>query len=176
MQRILLTSALALACVSFGCNSNPVGPDPALKTTLQGNSLVTTASPSVPVKGTESINYQIVGFGSEPNTFLLLPNGRGDFSHLGKTSSVTQSILDFVTGIGSGTSKFTAANGDEVHTTWTRQPISADEASYDVTVIGGTGRFVGSSGSLTGTTTVVSRAADGLSGTLWASWRGSISY
>ena len=86
-----------------------------------------------------------------PGTFLVQIEGSGVATHLGKYTVIRQHCFNFALGtIEGGTFTFTAANGARVLGTYAGVLVPAGEiilidASWEIT--GGTGRFVGASGS-----------------------------
>ena len=94
--------------------------------------------------------------------------GTGNVSQLGKSSFVALSTLDFTTQPPftlSGTATFTAANGDEVYTSFTGTSTPAGEGMLHVsmihTITGGTGRFQNATGSFVGNTTAFPGHSEG---------------
>jgi hypothetical protein len=110
----------------------------------------------VPFKGSVSCTVSGSVFTSEAGT--------GNASHLGKISYSTS------TGILTFDETLTAANGDTLTLRDVRTVVSGTEASGTWTVIGGTGRFAGATGS--GTSDSI-RPGDG---TCTQTWSGSIVY
>ena len=85
--------------------------------------------------------------------------GTGQVSQLGKSTFVALSTLNFTSQppfILGGTATFTAANGDEVYTSFTGTSTPAGQGMLDVvmthTITGGTGRFQNATGSFVGHT------------------------
>ena len=77
--------------------------------------------------------------------------GTGDATQLGRFTLTSDFTVDTTTGIGSGTSIWTAANGDKIFTTFAGQavitfPIATITETHTIT--GGTGRFAEASGSI----------------------------
>jgi hypothetical protein len=82
----------------------------------------------------------------------------GTFSHLGRTHSViTTASCELDPGTGKvamlGVVLHKAANGDELHATWTGA-IDDDDLTLDIHIDGGTGRFVRANGNARGVGTV----------------------
>ena len=94
--------------------------------------------------------------------------GTGNVSQLGKSTFVALSTLDFTTQppfqLG-GTATFTAANGDEIYTSFTGTSTPAGEGMLNVamihTITGGTGRFQNATGSFVGNTTAFPGHSEG---------------
>lgn len=77
--------------------------------------------------------------------------GTGTASHLGRFTVVGEIRLNLATASGTGTGAYTAANGDMLLVTSTGQAVIAAgvaTVTENVTVIGGTGRFEGATGTL----------------------------
>ncbi|GAA4437106.1 hypothetical protein GCM10023188_30940 [Pontibacter saemangeumensis] len=95
--------------------------------------------------------------------------GQGQFSHMGKSIVVTNTTLNltppppFIT---NGTNVITAANGDELHSSFTGTAVPQQDGRLLVTVnhtiTGGTGRFYDASGHYTGVSYSVPAAEAGL--------------
>ena len=103
-----------------------------------------------PWKGRCEVETAITEFGSTGPT-KFHQTGICQLAHLGRTTVVTDETLLPETGNYGVTSTFTAANGDELHTTGvvSAGPIAPDGTLTVVgiyTAVGGTGRFVGASG------------------------------
>lgn len=111
------------------------------------------AGKQVPFKGTLEGTYTRTG--TFP-FFHLEPTGTGEASHLGHfTFSIPHDVnLLAMPAGGMGTFEFTAANGDTVVGTFDTSAIPTDEpgvidATEEMTITGGTGRFANASGSFT---------------------------
>jgi hypothetical protein len=73
----------------------------------------------------------------------------GNATHLGLFTMVSDFTVNETTGTGSGTAVWTAANGDQLFTSFTGTAIVTFpnvSVSENVTITGGTGRFGGASG------------------------------
>jgi hypothetical protein len=100
-----------------------------------------------------------------PTTLLI--TGTCELAHLGRTTVVTEETLSMETGAITNTSTYTAANGDKLFTAGsgvaTFRPDYTASIAGTWTVVGGTGRFAGATGTAayaeeahaTGPTTVV---------------------
>jgi hypothetical protein len=80
---------------------------------------------------------------------LLTIHASGTATQLGQFDRVEELLLDPATGAVSGSIVFVAANLDELHVTVTGGFISPTTAVGSYTLVGGTGRFEGASGSAT---------------------------
>lgn len=121
-----------------------------------------------PLKGNFELYHQVVsGLGTPIQEIRI--QGFGQLSHLGKTSFINESILVITPTppfISTGTSVITAANGDQVFTSFrsvhTPQP---DRSTYVVithTITGGTGRFSDASGGFTAVTYAIPGVVPGI--------------
>lgn len=114
-----------------------------------------------PWSGTWSGDTTFVGTCGN-GALLGIDSGTGYAEHMGNSTHVSTYCLDPVTWNGSGTGVETAANGDELYFQLTLQIIwtSASDGIWREaeTMTGGTGRFVGATGSSTssGTFTLTS--------------------
>jgi hypothetical protein len=103
-----------------------------------------------PWKGRCDVETVATAFGSTGPT-KFHQTGTCQLAHLGRTTVVTDETVVPGTGTIAVTSTFTAANGDELHTTGiVRASRVAPDRSLTVagtyTAVGGTGRFAGASG------------------------------
>ena len=83
---------------------------------------------------------------------LVDGSGTGQAKHLGQFTYTFEVVVDLSTGCGVGSAEFTAANGDSLSTTVTGCGGPTDAGFRVVeehTIVGGTGRFTGASGSFT---------------------------
>ena len=117
------------------------------------------AAVSVPITLKYSGNFVF----TDPNTceqgeFLVTDTLTGTSSHLGRVAATYPHCVDFAAGTFSGTATFTAANGDEllVLLAGSADPTCTTTCAVTFTgsITGGTGRFEGAEGKLTGTGTV----------------------
>jgi hypothetical protein len=77
--------------------------------------------------------------------------GTGEATQLGRFTLTSDFTVDTTTGIGSGTSIWTAANGDKIFTTFAGQAVITFPTATITethTITGGTGRFAEASGSI----------------------------
>ena len=87
-------------------------------------------------------------------TLFVDGSGTGQATHLGQFTYTYVFEVDLPTGIGVGTAEFTAANGDRLFTevAGSLGPKTSPGFNHVVeeqTIVGGTGRFAGASGSFT---------------------------
>lgn len=97
--------------------------------------------------------------------------GAGTATHVGRFDISLSWCMDPATGvIGNGQALVTAANGDQIAMTSTGQAVSPVDLSFQMVIIGGTGRFDGSTGMLE------VRAVLGAGGSWTSTGSGWISY
>ena len=100
-------------------------------------------------------------------------SGTGVASHIGALQYVSLDVINFP--FVTGTATITAANGDEIFTTFSGQLTDIGNGMLNVnienTIIGGTGRFTGATGSFISTGT-----ANAITGIANTTFTGTISY
>ena len=144
--------ALTLTACGTGGAGDPVGPSAAGLARVEHANADTK---SMHIHG----NMEATETGTpQPGTPIVVRRleGEGIASHLGRFTTVGNITLNLATASGTGTVSYTAANGDVLNGTSIGQAvITAGIATVTetVTIIGGTGRFAGA----TGTFTVVRR-------------------
>ena len=123
------------------------------------------ASPAGAAKGGTNRPFNAAVDGTFTSQFPLLTYaGTGNASHLGKISYVSSSsFLTF-------TETLTAANGDKLTLLDSTTIVSGSEATGTWTVVSGTGRFTGATGS--GTSDTIHTGGSNFTQT----WTGTISY
>jgi hypothetical protein len=109
----------------------------------------------------------------EPPLAFVLIDGGGQATRLGRFTMSMPHVVNFATAMGEGTIELTAANGDILRASFTGQadtttPVFAIVES--ATIVGGTGRFGGATGSFT-----MERLFDSIAGTTTGSFEGTIS-
>ncbi len=91
----------------------------------------------------------------EPPTILTIAGTRtGTASHLGAFTATSVEVVDIAAATGTGAFNLTAANGDQLFTTTTGgedgfEPPNISYVTGVGTIVGGTGRFAGASGTFT---------------------------
>ena len=107
-----------------------------------------SANDSVPLRGKDTFSSSIIGAtGSAVET---ADAGSGTLAHLGRFTMVASETVDFATSsVTDGVFTLTAANGDTVRGTYSGT-ILPGLVGYHVTgpITGGTGRFLGATGSI----------------------------
>jgi hypothetical protein len=114
--------------------------------TLSGPALA--AAKPVPFEGRSSGVVTAVGFDPVAGIAYAHVEGQGQATHLGRFTETGDSAVDVATGNAQGTWTLTAANGDMLYLEFEAKPTS-DHTHGDgaFTIVGGTGRFEGASGS-----------------------------
>ena len=113
--------------------------------TLSGSA--TAAANQVPFKGRSSGFVTTVGFDPVAGILSTRVEGEGQATHLGRFTVTGDVVVDVATGIPHGTWTLTAANGDRLFLTMTGHGIDPTHGFGAFTVVGGTGRFAGATGS-----------------------------
>lgn len=106
-----------------------------------------TAEKQVPFKGRSSGVVTAVGFDPVKGIAYTLVAGEGQATHLGHFTVTGDVAVDVATGIPTGTWTLTAANGDMLFLKMTGSGIDPTHGFGEFTVVGGTGRFQGATGS-----------------------------
>lgn len=146
-----------IACFSFfSCKKEIADNNAAPAETVLGKTSMNDRSNNdgVPFKGTYATSHEVL---QAPPIFIQRVTGAGNATHLGQSSFVSITTVDRSTPppfAVSGTRTFTAANGDQLFTTFTGTssptgPRSSRADLHDV-IVGGTGRFAHASGSFDG--------------------------
>jgi hypothetical protein len=102
----------------------------------------------LPFRGSFSLDIEF----APPNP-LAVGNGGGNATHLGKFTANVTAIVDFASGTSTGTFSFTAANGDQLFGTIVGVGVLIDPSLARITevatIVDGTGRFEGATGTFT---------------------------
>ena len=110
-----------------------------------------TAGEQVPFKGQSSGVVTTVGFDPVAGIVYVHGVGKGEATHLGYFSVTTDVQIHFPTGIVFGivlgTSTLTAANGDMLFAKLVGYGVDPTHGLGTFTILGGTGRFQGATGS-----------------------------
>lgn len=143
---LLRACPLAAALALVACTAD--APRDLLAPTVPS---LSAANAALPFRGTlETRQKSVVPLGA--TTALFVAEGTGTATHLGRYTIVSALTLDFATLTGTEDLTMTAANGDLLTATATAQGLpNADGVTVNVvesaTITGGTGRFVGATGS-----------------------------
>ncbi len=140
---ILAVSVLAAAC-SDQVSTSPTSPtSPALAHSHNATQL--------PFSGAFTAADQGVVV---PPNLLVQGTGVGTATHLGRFTMTYAAVADLATPTATGTYDFVAANGDQLHTTFVGvATVSQDPTVVSftevLTIVGGSGRFAGATGTFT---------------------------
>jgi hypothetical protein len=104
------------------------------------------ADKQVPFKGQSSGVVKAVGFDPVAGIAYTRVEGEGQATHLGRFTVAADVAVDVATGIPQGTWTLTAANGDKLFLAMGGHGIDQTHGFGAFTVVGGTGRFEGSTG------------------------------
>ena len=148
-------SVVIISCLLLSCQKDTMENE-----TTNNENLVLAAKVKKekdrPFKGSYTTSSEIL---QPPPFFKTRITGTGHATHLGNSTFVALSTIDFTTQPPfqlSGTATFTAANGDEFYTTFTGTSTPNGEGTFTIvnahTITGGTGRFQNATGSFSGYT------------------------
>ena len=132
------------------------------------------AGEQVPFKG--SLDGDVTVTPLTPPFVMVGVEATGHATHLGRFTLDIPHVVNRATRTAVGTYEFTAANGDKVYAEFTglATPTAIPGVLYieeTATIIGGTGRFAGATGSFTS-----ERLYDTIEGTTTGSFEGTISW
>jgi hypothetical protein len=150
MSRARMLLALAAMTGFAGCSSigNPVS---SSALTSGQTPLASSAAPhDVPFTGKLEGVYTLAFPG--PGLLAVTGTGTGNATQLGRYTFEYDEVVDLSTGIGTGTYVFTAANGDNLTSTWTGFGFPTSDPDVlgiveNAIITGGTGRFANAGGS-----------------------------
>jgi hypothetical protein len=110
-----------------------------------------TAGEQVPFKGRSSGVVTVVGFDPVAGIAFTRVEGEGVATHLGRftLTAVATVAVNLPGGPAAGSWTLTAANGDQLFATFVAFGIDPTHGIGDFTIVGGTGRFQGATGSYT---------------------------
>lgn len=168
---------LAGLCVlTIGCSgqtlNSPSSPTPASATTTSLTGVVTAvhSGHDLPFRGS------LAATETDTEAFpSLLVDGKaeGTATHLGRYAAAFKATVNLFDGSATGSYTFTAANGDQLFSTFTGLGVPAGDGLASITetltITGGSGRFAGAGG-----TVVVERMLNQSSGKSFGSIEGSI--
>jgi hypothetical protein len=135
-QRLYRFSVLAAVLVALTLS----GPARAMGATA-------TVGKAVPFKGQSSGVVTAVGFDPVAGIAYNRVEGQGQATHFGRFTVTGDVAVDVITGIPDGTWTLTAANGDMLFLAMGGHGIDDTHGFGAFTVVGGTGRFAGATGS-----------------------------
>ena len=142
---ILAVSVLAAGCTDQAPGS-PTSPGSAVLAPAQLRNAT-----QLPLRGSFTAADQGVVV---PPSVLVQGTGDGNATHLGRFTMTYAAIADLATPTATGTFTFTAANGDQLLVTFVGDAANTTEPGIvsfteTLTIVGGTGRFVGATGTFT---------------------------
>ena len=141
---VLLGSAL-VACT----DPSPTSPTPSSRSVALQQRSGTTR----PFTGSCTVTFNAPPL-PPPPILHQVDVGTCQFTHLGLTDFYGEQDINFAAGTQSGWRTLTAANGDELHVTHvgTSAPAGPGLVSFvaQMTIVGGTGRFAGATGTVRG--------------------------
>jgi hypothetical protein len=142
---ILAASVLAAACSDQGSRS-PTSPTSVVLAPTHSRSAT-----RLPFRGSFTAADQGVVV---PPSLLVQGTGEGNATHLGRFTMTFAAVADLATPTATGTFTFTAANGDQLLTTFVGNAADLIEPGVvsfteTLTIVGGTGRFYGATGTFT---------------------------
>lgn len=109
------------------------------------------AAPAVPIRGTCELAIQPAEFVS-PGVIRLVDVGTCRISHLGRSTMVSDKIINLEAGTQTAGMAITAANGDKLFASGsgTNTMVAPGRAVFrvELTITGGTGRFTDASGTM----------------------------
>ena len=106
------------------------------------------AGKQVPFQGKQRGVMVQTGFSFPFVTVSLV--GEGEASHVGRFTMTWQVVVNVITGYATGATTLTAANGDMLFLTLVGPPTTdPTRGAAEFTIVGGTGRFQGATGSYT---------------------------
>jgi len=140
---VLVLCAFAAACGGRGQES-PIAPTGASAAQAQSGT-------QLPFHGSFTRSTSAV---VTPPTLRISGREEGTATHLGQFTATSVDLVDMTTNTGTGTFDFTAANGDQLRTTTVGRensftPPNISHVTLTATIVGGTGRFAGATGTLT---------------------------
>jgi hypothetical protein len=154
-QRLYWFSVLAafLAALSLSGPAMAAGQQVPFKGRSSGGVTLSrpaaTAGKSVPFKGRSSGAVTVTDFAYPFVTTSVV--GEGEATHLGRFTLTAEAVIDVSLpgGPAAGSWILTAANGDQLFMTFVAYGIDPTHGHGDFTIVGGTGRFQGATGSYT---------------------------
>jgi hypothetical protein len=163
MQRVTLLPVLLVIALA-GCSADAATDAPSLNYAMQANpftgSCELVSQPPQPIS---------------PGVVRQVNVGDCIVSHLGKSTYISENVINFATGTQTFQGSYIAANGDLLYFNGngTNQLVAPGQVAFEaeVTFQGGTGRFADATGSAT-----VAGAADVISRTSQFATSGTIAY
>jgi hypothetical protein len=151
---------LAIGVLSAGCSQLPTSPTAPSGAAMADEATAAKGGSDLPFRGSfeGTENDQVV-----PPNLLVNGTATGTATHLGRYEATFSVVVTLATSSSTGSITLVAANGDELAGTLTGQgtTIAPNVAHIieNVSIIGGTGRFAGATGTFT-----IDRTLDQLTG------------
>ena len=148
-----ITSGITLSFVLVACSSDAPTAASSVSVASVERAGLQRADVERPFKGSCSVTFNPPPL-PPPPIHHQTDVGTCQLTHLGQTEFYGEQDINFATGTQSGWRRLTAANGDELYVTHTG--VSAMTApgrvsfTAQMTIVGGTGRFAGATGSAQG--------------------------
>lgn len=152
-MRTRITSSITLSFALAACSSDAPTAASSVSVASVERADLQRADVERPFKGTCSLTFTPPPF-PRPPIHHQIDVGTCQLTHLGRTEFYGEQDINFAAGTQSGWRRLTAANGDELYVTHTG--VSAMTApglvgfTAQMTIVGGTGRFAGATGSSQG--------------------------
>ena len=149
MRPIMLPIILAMGVLAAACSdqvsSSPTSPSTAIFARAQAKG---QNGVQVPFRGSFTATDQGVVV---PPHLLVQGTGGGNATHLGRFTMTYSAVADLATPTATGTYRFTAANGDQLFTTFVGNAADTLEPGVisfteTLTIVGGNGRFIRAAG------------------------------
>jgi hypothetical protein len=141
-------ASAALLTLLAACSAGPAPTSPDASVSLANGK---ASSVSRPIQGSCSLTFSPPPQ-PPPPVFHQVDTGTCILAHLGKTAFYGEQDINFFAGTQSGWRRLTAANGDELHGvhSGTSGLIGPGLVGFNatMTIVGGTGRFAGATGTL----------------------------
>ena len=149
-----LASLSLLVSVATGCTDTAPTSSVALASASSHRAVAQHSATSVPLKGSCALTFTGPAI-PRPPIIHQIDTGTCHLTHMGLTEFYGEQDINVVNGTQSGWRTLTAANGDKLYLTHvgTSAPAGPGLISFvaQFTIVGGTGRFAGATGSGLGT-------------------------
>ena len=143
---------LALCMFAAACGDQmPIAPTPSASARSALTETPLSKGAHLPFSGSFTTKTK----GEETFPILTITGtAEGTATHLGRFTAKIAEVVDMLTATGKGTFDFTAANGDQLFTTTSGAedqfiPPDTSHVTMVATIVGGTGRFAGATGTFT---------------------------
>lgn len=148
-MRTRISSTITLAFALVACSSGEPTAASSMSPASAGGAELQQAGVERPFTGSCSVTFNPPSF-PPPPIHHQTDVGTCQLAHLGHTGFYGEQDINFAAGTQSGWRRLTAANGDELYVTHTGTSAltAPGVVSFvaQMTIVGGTGRFVGATG------------------------------